>query len=266
MKQILQNIANGETQLVEVPCPQNKNGQLLISTTKSLVSVGTERMLIDFGKSGWNHIKKTLEGGKRIAFGARALIEGGIQSLPKMYMPGGLLIGCDAGTLNMPKIKGSHTAMKSGIIAAEAIIENIKNKKDLSIYEESFQNAIQLFYGDITDYCILSLLPNYREREGSSLIYMVDDLITKSKHPKSGFYFDNLAELTDTITELEGKGQKIILIGSEGNNIKKVGIMARKELEIILEKKAHLFLYVKVQKDWDNNPNYYRTLGLKYNV
>ena len=46
-----------------------------------------------------------------------------------MYMPGGLLIGCDAGTLNMPKIKGSHTAMKSGIIAAEAIIENIKNKK-----------------------------------------------------------------------------------------------------------------------------------------
>ncbi len=53
MKQILQNIANGETQLVEVPCPQNKSGQLLISTTKSLVSVGTERMLIDFGKSSW---------------------------------------------------------------------------------------------------------------------------------------------------------------------------------------------------------------------
>lgn len=53
MKQILQNIANGETQLVEVPCPQSKKGQLLITTTKSLVSVGTERMLIDFGKSSW---------------------------------------------------------------------------------------------------------------------------------------------------------------------------------------------------------------------
>lgn len=53
MKQILQNLSNGETQLVEVPCPQAKNGQLLISTIKSLVSVGTERMLIDFGKSGW---------------------------------------------------------------------------------------------------------------------------------------------------------------------------------------------------------------------
>ena len=56
-------------------------------------------------------IKKMLEGGKRIAFGARALIEGGLQSLPKMYMPGGLLIGCDAGTLNMPKIKGSHLSL-----------------------------------------------------------------------------------------------------------------------------------------------------------
>ncbi|MBV1952746.1 MAG: hypothetical protein KUG64_11205, partial [Cycloclasticus sp.] len=53
MKQILQNISNGETQLVDVPCPQAKNGQLLISTAKTLVSVGTERMLIDFGKSGW---------------------------------------------------------------------------------------------------------------------------------------------------------------------------------------------------------------------
>ena len=81
-------------------------------------------------------IRKMFEGGKRISFGARALIEGGIQSLPKMYMPGALLIGCDAGTLNMPKIKGSHTAMKSGIVAAEAIVENIKNKTDLSIYEK----------------------------------------------------------------------------------------------------------------------------------
>ena len=53
MKQVLQNIANGDTSLIEVPCPQRKNESLLIATTKSLVSVGTERMLIDFGKSGW---------------------------------------------------------------------------------------------------------------------------------------------------------------------------------------------------------------------
>ena len=86
-------------------------------------------------------IKKILEGGKRISYGARALIEGGVQSLPKMYMPGALLIGCDAGTLNMPKIKGTHTAMKSGIIAAETIIENLKENKNLSIYEEKFKKS-----------------------------------------------------------------------------------------------------------------------------
>ena len=86
-------------------------------------------------------IKKIIEGGKRISYGARALIEGGIQSLPKMFMPGALLVGCDAGTLNTPKIKGSHTAMKSGIVAAETIVEHIKEKKQLSIYEEKFKNS-----------------------------------------------------------------------------------------------------------------------------
>ena len=58
-----------------------------------------------------------------------------------MYMPGALLVGCDAGTLNMPKIKGSHTAMKSGMIAAETIIENIKENKNLSIYGEKFKKS-----------------------------------------------------------------------------------------------------------------------------
>jgi len=86
-------------------------------------------------------IKKIIEGGKRISYGARALIEGGLQSLPKMYMPGALLVGCDAGTLNMPKIKGSHTAMKSGIIAAETIHEFIKENKELSNYETKFKNS-----------------------------------------------------------------------------------------------------------------------------
>ena len=86
-------------------------------------------------------IKKYIKGGKRISYGARALIEGGIQSLPKMYMPGALLIGCDAGTLNMPKIKGSHTAMKSGMIAAETIVEHLRDNKSLSIYEEKFNKS-----------------------------------------------------------------------------------------------------------------------------
>jgi phenylacetate-coenzyme A ligase PaaK-like adenylate-forming protein len=84
---------------------------------------------------------------------------------------------------------------------------------DVSLYKKSYLNTFQQFYGDINDYCILALLPNYQEREGSSLIYMVDDLIKKSGHPKSGFYLNNLAELSETIKELESKGQKVILFG-----------------------------------------------------
>mgnify|MGYP001999523677 FL=1 len=86
-------------------------------------------------------IKKIIQGGKRISYGARALIEGGIQSLPQMYMPGALLVGCDAGTLNMPKIKGSHTAMKSGMIAAETIYEHLTKNLNLSIYEQKFKES-----------------------------------------------------------------------------------------------------------------------------
>ena len=86
-------------------------------------------------------IAKILNGGKRISYGARALIEGGLQSLPKMHMPGALIIGCDAETLNMPKIKGSHTAMKSGIIAAETISEYFTNNAPLSEYENKFQKS-----------------------------------------------------------------------------------------------------------------------------
>jgi phenylacetate-coenzyme A ligase PaaK-like adenylate-forming protein len=84
---------------------------------------------------------------------------------------------------------------------------------DLSLYKKSYLNTFQQFYGDINDYCILALLPSYQEREGSSLIYMVDDLIKKSGHPKSGFYLNNLTELSSTIKELEKKGQKTILFG-----------------------------------------------------
>jgi len=71
-------------------------------------------------------IKQYIEGGKRLSYGARALNKGGLNSLPKMSFPGGLLIGCDAGTLNAAKIKGSHTAMRSGMLAAESIFESLK--------------------------------------------------------------------------------------------------------------------------------------------
>lgn len=75
-------------------------------------------------------LKQYLEGGKRVAYGARAITKGGLNSLPKMTFPGGLLIGCDAGTLNFAKIKGIHTAMKSGMIAAETVFEAIASDEE----------------------------------------------------------------------------------------------------------------------------------------
>ncbi|MGZ4034414.1 MAG: acyl transferase, partial [Bacteroidia bacterium] len=84
---------------------------------------------------------------------------------------------------------------------------------DPDIYEKSYLEAFRLFYGDIEKQCVLALLPSYLERNGSSLIYMADDLIRKSKHPDSGFYLDNYDELIFKLKELESKDQKIILLG-----------------------------------------------------
>jgi len=70
-------------------------------------------------------VRPTFAGGRRIAYGARALTEGGFQSVPKLSFPGGLLVGCAAGFMNVPKIKGSHTAMKSGMLAAESVFESL---------------------------------------------------------------------------------------------------------------------------------------------
>ncbi len=90
-------------------------------------------------------IKQYLEGGKRISYGARAICKGGLNSLPKMVFPGGALIGCDLGTLNFAKIKGSHTAMKSGMLAAEAIVEALgagrEGGDELNNYVKAFENS-----------------------------------------------------------------------------------------------------------------------------
>ena len=69
-----------------------------------------------------------LEGGERISYGARALNEGGYQAIPKIAFPGGVLVGCDAGFLNVPKVKGTHNAMKSGMLAAESIFSALQGK------------------------------------------------------------------------------------------------------------------------------------------
>lgn len=86
-------------------------------------------------------IRKYLEGGERISYGARAITKGGLQSQPTMNFPGGLLIGDDAGTLNFAKIKGSHTAMKSGMIAAEVIAKELSSNNNPNKNLESYATA-----------------------------------------------------------------------------------------------------------------------------
>ena len=84
---------------------------------------------------------------------------------------------------------------------------------DISVYENSFNKGFNAFYGNIKDYVVLALLPSYLEREDSSLIYMVDNLIKDSKHPESGFYLDNLSALSDTLKRLDAEGKEVLLIG-----------------------------------------------------
>ena len=84
---------------------------------------------------------------------------------------------------------------------------------DIEIYKESFRKGFQQFYGKIQDYVVLALLPSYLEREGSSLIYMVNDMIIQSNQKESGFYLNNISELKDTLISLDSRGQKVLLIG-----------------------------------------------------
>jgi hypothetical protein len=83
----------------------------------------------------------------------------------------------------------------------------------VSIYEESYRKGFSQFYGNIEDYVVLALLPSYLEREGSSLIHMVDDLIQLSNQPESGFYLHNYDELIAQLIQLDQAGQNVILIG-----------------------------------------------------
>ncbi len=89
-------------------------------------------------------IEQVLRGGRRVAYGARAITEGGFQSVPKLFFPGGALIGCSAGFVNVPRIKGTHNAMKTGMLAAEAAFEALQAGRtgdELSSYEEAYRKS-----------------------------------------------------------------------------------------------------------------------------
>ncbi|MBE9480093.1 MAG: acyl transferase, partial [Bacteroidetes bacterium] len=93
---------------------------------------------------------------------------------------------------------------------------SIKSKHyivDVKVYEESFRRCFEIFYGNVSNYCILALLSSYLERKNSSLVYMIKDLIERSGNPDSGFYLNNYNELIDKLNRLKNSGKKVILFG-----------------------------------------------------
>ena len=132
-----------------------------------------------------NHpsVRPTFEGGRRISYGARAINEGGYQSIPKLTFPGGLLVGCTAGFLNVPKIKGSHTAMKSGMLAGEAVFEALTTGVEdlvVSKYEHSIKKS--WVWDEL--YRARNIRPAFRWGLWPGLIYSaVDTYIFRGKAP-----------------------------------------------------------------------------------
>ena len=116
----------------------------------------------------------------------------------------------DVVTLSVVEGPHSKTFLSSGTTGS---VQSKHYVSDTTVYEESFRKGFELFYGNIEEYCLLALLPSYLEREGSSLVYMVDDLIKRTKNHDSGFYLHNLNELTEKLKTLLAKGQKVILLG-----------------------------------------------------
>lgn len=129
-------------------------------------------------------IKKVLEGGKRISYGARALNEGGLQSIPKLTFPGGCMVGCEAGFLNVPKIKGTHTAMKSGMTAAEALFEALTGEaeapREITAYEANLKNT--WVWPELT--AVRNIRPSFKWGFWAALIYSgIDTYLFRGKAP-----------------------------------------------------------------------------------
>ncbi len=166
-------------------------GSFMYHMENNLVSIGFV-VGLDYSNPSLNPFKefqrfkthkeicKVLEGGKRISYGARALNEGGYQSIPKLTFDGGAIIGCGAGFMNVPKIKGTHTAMKSGMIASEAVFDCIVNNGDISAYEDNLKKS--WVYEEL--YTSRNIRPSFRHGIWGGLLYSaIDTYIFRGKAP-----------------------------------------------------------------------------------
>jgi electron-transferring-flavoprotein dehydrogenase len=125
-------------------------------------------------------IRHIFENGKRISYGSRALNEGGFQSIPELIFSGGAIIGCGAGFLNVPKIKGTHTAMKSGMLAAESVVEALSGvAKDLSSYPEKIKKS--WIYKELKQ--VRNIRPGFHHGLWMGLIYAAFETITRGLAP-----------------------------------------------------------------------------------
>ena len=127
------------------------------------------------------HIRALLEGGKRLSYGARALSEGGFQSIPKLSFPGGLLIGDAAGFLNVPKIKGNHTAMKSGIVAAEALFDHLAGEAvEVTDFRERLEKS--WLWSELSN--VRNIRPSFRAGLWLGMFYSaIDTILLRGKAP-----------------------------------------------------------------------------------
>ncbi len=127
-------------------------------------------------------IRGTFEGGRRICYGARALNEGGWQSVPRLVFPGGALVGCAAGFLNVPKIKGNHTAMKSGMLAAEAIAKALGQGGDPVL--EAYPRALESSWIKDELYPVRNIRPSFRWGLWGGLAYSgLDAYVLRGRAP-----------------------------------------------------------------------------------
>ncbi len=127
-------------------------------------------------------IRSLLEGGKRLSYGARALNEGGYQSIPRLTFPGGLLIGDAAGFLNVAKIKGNHTAMKSGMVAAEALVEHLT--KDQGPEVTSYRPRLESSWLWQELYAVRNIRPSFHFGLLGGLIYSaIDHVLLRGRAP-----------------------------------------------------------------------------------
>ena len=132
-----------------------------------------------------NHpaIRPTFAGGRRISYGARAINEGGFQSIPRLAFPGGVFVGCEAGFLNVPKIKGTHTAMKSGMVAAEAIFESLAGD-DSGAALESYPEALRRSWVWPELRSVRNLRPAFRHGLWAGLVYAaIDTFLLRGRAP-----------------------------------------------------------------------------------